>query len=185
MFKSGVKTSEFWVMLITAFITAFGRAIELPEPVVAWLCSLALAYLASRTILKSKTQKGTDLKGIIPPLLLLSLGVTIFASGCGFIKSFTSLSALDRSIVTADRLSVWYADLYSKVSCLYVKSSPEKKAWFEEKINPNMNTLKTYILVYVDAVSLWRSTGDAPSSLADVLKKIDILSRDILVSLKE
>jgi len=53
MIKPGSKTSEFWVLLIGGIVTAFGKALNLPDPVISWLCSLVLAYLGSRTILKS------------------------------------------------------------------------------------------------------------------------------------
>jgi hypothetical protein len=51
--KPGVKTSEFWAIVISGVVSAFGRALNLPDAVIQWINSLVLAYLGSRTILKS------------------------------------------------------------------------------------------------------------------------------------
>jgi len=52
MVKSGFLSSEFWAVLVAGIITAFGKALGLPDQVISWLVSLALSYLGSRTAIK-------------------------------------------------------------------------------------------------------------------------------------
>lgn len=122
----------------------------------------------------------TNLTTILVSLTLISL-----LAGCGLFSSYANLSPLDKAIVTADRLAVWYTDTHKSVTELYAEGTPEKQAWLRKEVNPKLNDLKGYIVGYVDAVNLWRVTGTEPSNLPNVLSKIDVLSRDILTALGE
>jgi len=185
LIKAGVTTSEFWVVFIAGVITALGKALELPEPVVSWLNGLALFYLTSRTTLKAIAAKKVEPKQTTVPLIILTLGLISFLAGCGLFNSYARLSPLDKAVVTADRLAVWYADTHKVVSDSYAAAPAERQAFFRKEINPKMNDLKKYILGYVDAVNLWRVSGREPPDLAAVLAKIDVLCRDVLFALKE
>ena len=117
--------------------------------------------------------------------ILISLTLISLLAGCGLFSQYQNLSPLDKAVVTADRLSVWYTGTHKSVTDLYAQSTPEKQLWLRKEVNPKVNTLKGYIVGYVDTVNLWKATGKEPLNLVDILNKIDVLSRDVLTALKE
>ena len=118
-------------------------------------------------------------------LVILALALALACAGCALFSQYARLSPLEKAIVTADRLSVWYEGTHREVSGLYGAATPEKQAWYRREVNPKMNDLKGLILSYVDAVSLWRVTGKEPLNLPAIADKIDILTRDVLEALRE
>lgn len=117
--------------------------------------------------------------------ILVPLCLIVLVAGCGLFSQYANLSPLDKAVVTADRLTVWYADTHKNISDLYATSTPEKQLWLRKNINPKMNQLKPLIVGYVDAVNTWQKFGNDPGDLVGLLDKIDILMRDVLFSLKE
>jgi hypothetical protein len=118
-------------------------------------------------------------------LVILALALALACAGCALLGQYARLSPLDKAIVTADRLAVWYEGTHKEVSALYGAATPEKQAWLRKEVNPKMNDLKGLILGYVDAVALWRATGTEPVNLPAIVGKIDVLTRDVLAALEE
>lgn len=118
-------------------------------------------------------------------LLIVLAVVALVSTGCALFSQYARLSPLDKAIVTADRLAVWYEGTHKEVSALYGAATPEKQAWLRKEVNPKMNDLKGLILGYVDAVALWRATGTEPVNLPAIVGKIDVLTRDVLAALEE
>jgi len=82
MSRVGFKSSEFWVVLVSGFISAVGAGLGLTEKTIALLISLATAYLASRTLVKVVEIKKISPGKSVLPLILVSLsllGVLVLA----------------------------------------------------------------------------------------------------------
>jgi len=84
MTRVGFKSSEFWVVLVSGFISAIGAGLGLSEHTIALLISLATAYLASRTLVKVVEIKKNNPGQSISPLILVSLALFGALIAAGF-----------------------------------------------------------------------------------------------------
>ena len=50
--KSGIKSSEFWVIIVTGIVTTITKALNLDPQIADALLKLAIAYLAGRSVIK-------------------------------------------------------------------------------------------------------------------------------------
>jgi putative flippase GtrA len=56
--KAGIRTSEFWLALLTAILTVFNKHLGLNIPVesLVTIASIVITYIISRTVVKKQSE---------------------------------------------------------------------------------------------------------------------------------
>lgn len=105
-----------------------------------------------------------------------ALLLLVFFCGCATLNT----NSLGYNKVVADRSVKWYEATYIELGEIYDKASPAVQKEMRKEINPRVNELKRALVVYVDMLSLWESTGKRPVGFVEIAARIDILSQSIL-----
>jgi uncharacterized protein YceK len=110
-------------------------------------------------------------------IAVLLLVMTLALAGCVGVQSYTPLQKAEVGAYVAHAT---YLDIYKQ--CLaYTPVTAQDKKIYNEVIRPKVNDLKVKLVLYIDAVDIWKQGKSDGATVADKKAAVDALIEDIFL----
>jgi len=110
-------------------------------------------------------------------IAVLLLVMTLALAGCVGVQSYTPLQKAEVGAYVAHAT---YMDIYKQCQA-YVPDTETDKKVYNEIIRPKVNDLKKDLILYIDAVDIWKQGKSDGATVADKKAAVDALITDIFL----